>query len=145
RRRAFPRQQRARYPPGRPARRAPLGRGTDDANRAAGLVGAGPRARPAPERSAVTREPRRKRGLGSILARLFLLGIVVTAVGAWFVHEDYKRFVATELSIGEDELVLEVRRGDSFDHVLRRMRKLGIDEGRDVYWKALAWEQGVIT
>jgi UPF0755 protein len=86
-----------------------------------------------------------RRGIGWLLSRLFLLGLIAAAIAGWFVHKDYRRFVATEVSIGQDELVLEVKRGDSFDHVLRRMRSLGIDEGHDVYWKALAWEQGVIT
>jgi UPF0755 protein len=94
----------------------------------------GPKSKPAP-----------KRGVLGWLVRVFLLGLVVAAVAGWFAYEDYRRFVATELSLGEQEQVLEVKRGDSFDHVLARMRRLGISEGHDVYWKALAWEQGVIT
>jgi UPF0755 protein len=94
----------------------------------------------------MTRTARKSgRGIGWLLGRLFLLALIAGGVAAWFAHEDYRRFVATELAIGQDELVLEVKRGDSFDHVLRRMRGLGIAEGHDVYWKALAWEQGVIT
>ena len=76
---------------------------------------------------------------------LLLLGLAGGVVAAWFVHEDYRRFVGTELASQGEEPVLEVKRGDSFDHVLRRMRKLGIREGHDGYWKALAWEEGVVT
>jgi UPF0755 protein len=79
------------------------------------------------------------------LRNLFLLALLAAAGAAWYLHGDYRRFAARELALGDAELVLEVKRGDSFDHVLRRLRRLGVREGHDLYWKVLAWEQGVIT
>jgi UPF0755 protein len=84
-------------------------------------------------------------GFGRTLRNLFLLMLIVGGGAGWFVHQDYRRFSVTELAIPGDEPVLEVRRGDSFDHVLKRLRGVGIREGHDLYWKALAWEQGVVT
>jgi UPF0755 protein len=88
---------------------------------------------------------RKRSGFWRLLRWMFLLTLLAAAVAAWFVHEDYRRFVRTELDLPGRERLLEVRRGDSFDHVLRRLRRLGIREGHDLYWKALAWEQRVVT
>jgi UPF0755 protein len=85
------------------------------------------------------------RGILRLLRWLFVLGVVGLGVATWFAHQDYRRFVATEIAWPGEERVLDVKRGDSFDHVLRRMRRLGVSEGHDLYWKALAWEQGVVT
>lgn len=76
---------------------------------------------------------------------LFVLSLLATVAAAWLVHEDYRRFARTELHIGNEERVFEVKRGDSFNDVLRRLRRSGIDDGHDLYWKALAWETGVMT
>ena len=94
----------------------------------------------------MSKKPAKKKGgFLRFVRNLFLLAIVLAAGAAWFVHGDYRRFTARELSLGDEERLLEVKRGDSFDDVLRRLRKLGVRDGHDVYWKALAWEQGVIT
>lgn len=94
-----------------------------------------------PSRSA----SRARSGVWRLLRGLLLLLVLLGAAAAWFVYQDYQRFRARPLAAQAAEPVLEVRRGDSFDHVLRRMRKLGIREGHDLYWKALAWEEGVIA
>jgi UPF0755 protein len=80
-----------------------------------------------------------------IFAWSFLLLLGLAATLGWFGYEEYRRFGRTELVAADEELLLEVKRGDSFDHVLRRIRGLGVREGRDLYWKALAWELGVVT
>jgi UPF0755 protein len=93
-----------------------------------------------------TKAPKKKAGgFGRFVRNLFLLVLLLGAGAAWYLHGDYRRFTMRELSLGDQERVLEVKRGDSFDDVLRRLRRLGVREGRDLYWKALAWEQGVIT
>jgi UPF0755 protein len=79
------------------------------------------------------------------VAWTFLLLLGAGALVGWLGFEEYRRFARTEIVLGDAEHVLEVKRGDSFDHVLRRLRRLGIREGRDLYWKALAWELGVVT
>jgi UPF0755 protein len=87
----------------------------------------------------------RRSGWRRTLASLFLLGLIAACAGGWFVYQDYRRFAATPIELGASESTIEVKRGDSFDHVLRRLRRAGIREGRDLYWKALAWELGVVT
>jgi UPF0755 protein len=84
-------------------------------------------------------------GFWRFLRWSFVLALLAGGIAAWFVHQDYRRFVATELQIGDEEVVFEVKRGDSFDHVLRRLRRAGVSEGHDLYWKALAWEQGAVA
>lgn len=83
------------------------------------------------------------------LLRLFtlaaLLGLVIAAGVGYAEWQAYQRFIDAPLAIGDAERVFEVRRGDSFRHVLRRLRRSGIEEGRDVYWEALAWQLGVMT
>lgn len=101
-------------------------------------------AKPA-KKSPATKPPRKPSGFWRAVRWLFVLGLLAAAAAAWFVHEDYRRFARTELKIGADELVFEVKRGDSFRHVLNRLRRVGIDDGHDLYWKALAWETGVMT
>ncbi len=93
---------------------------------------------------AKTKKAPRRGGFLRFVRNLFLLALVLAAGAGYFAYQEYRRFVATELSMGGEELVLEVKRGDSFDDVLRRLRKLGVREGHDVFWKALAWEQDVI-
>lgn len=88
---------------------------------------------------------RSRGGFWRALRASFLLVLMLAAGAAWFVHADYRSFVAAPLLIGDSERILEVRRGDSFDDVLRAVRKLGIREGSDLYWKALAWELRVMT
>ena len=99
-----------------------------------------------PARKKPAKKPERKSGgFWRAVRWLFLLCLIVGAAAAWFVHEDYRRFAQTEVRIGPDELVFEVKRGDSFQHVLRRLRRSGIEDGHDLYWKALAWETGIMT
>jgi UPF0755 protein len=93
-----------------------------------------------------TKAPKKRAGgFRRFLRNLFLLALLLGAGAAWYLHADYRRFAERELALGNQERVLEVKRGDSFDDVLRRLRRLGVREGRDWYWKVLAWEQGVIT
>jgi len=86
---------------------------------------------------------RRRRRWPWLLALLLFGGLAaVLARGVW---SDYQRFIDAPLEIGDAEQVFEVKRGDAFRHVLRRLRRSGIEEGRDVYWELLAWQMGVMT
>ncbi len=89
-------------------------------------------------------EGKRRGGCAKVIAFGVLLFAIAAAFAGWRLHRDYLRFAETELSIGTSELVLEVRAGDSFERVLSRLRKLGVQEGHDLYWKALAWETDVV-
>ncbi|MBD8527687.1 endolytic transglycosylase MltG [Pseudoxanthomonas sp. CAU 1598] len=75
---------------------------------------------------------------------MLLFGILL---GGWLAHGEwraYQQFVDQPLTNGDIERVIEVRSGDSFRHVLTRLRTLGVKEGRDEYWRYLAWELGVM-
>ena len=78
------------------------------------------------------------------LVLLILLGF---AAATWWGHSEwqaYQRFVDTPLANGGSERVIEVAPGDSFRYVLGNLRKLGVNEGRDEYWRYLAWDLGVM-
>jgi len=91
---------------------------------------------------AAAKPPRR---LLRLFALATLLGLAIAAGAGYVEWQAYQRFIDAPLAIGDAERVFEVRRGDSFRHVLRRLRRSGIEEGRDVYWEALAWQLGVMT
>jgi UPF0755 protein len=86
----------------------------------------------------------RRRGRAVLLVMLLLVvgGLGIASDWAW---RDYQAFTHRALMIGDAEQVFEVRRGDSFRHVLRRLRRSGIADGYDLQWELLAWQLGVMT
>lgn len=74
---------------------------------------------------------------------LFLAALAVFAFGVeqW---RRYQAFADRPLAIADTERVLEVRGGDAFRTVLRRLRRLGIEEGYDWQWRLLAHELRVL-
>lgn len=79
---------------------------------------------------------------GLLLACLLLLGL--GAAGGWWLYQDYRAFVDRPIAMGDQEHLLEVRPGDSFIDVLAALRRLGVQDGHDLYWRALAWELQVM-
>ena len=78
------------------------------------------------------------------LLLVFTLGLAATL---WWGHGEwqaYQRFIDAPLANGGSERVIEVAPGDSFRFVLGKLRKLGVAEGRDEYWRYLAWDLGVM-
>ncbi len=86
--------------------------------------------------------PPRRRAVWALLLSLLLVGVGIAAQWAW---NDYLRFSDAPLAIGEREQVFAVKRGDSFRHVLRRLRSHGVHDGHDLQWELLAWQMGVMT
>ncbi|HRQ65179.1 MAG TPA: endolytic transglycosylase MltG [Xanthomonadaceae bacterium] len=89
-------------------------------------------------------EPTKKRS--RILPAVGLLLVVLLAVAGvvgWHGWQDYVAFRDAPIASVSHERVLEVERGDSFHRVLRKLRRLGIDEGADWQWQTLAWETDV--
>jgi UPF0755 protein len=83
----------------------------------------------------------------SLLRRLLGFALLLTvgiAASAHWLYQDYLRFADAPIPMAHKEHLFEVKRGDSFVHVLRRLRKLGIHEGHDLQWRALAWDLGVM-
>lgn len=84
----------------------------------------------------------RRRGWGRLALLLVVLGAGLVAYQLW---QDYARFRDLPLSIGVDERIMEIERGDSFRDVLAKIRGIGIEAGHDLEWELLAWQLGVIT
>lgn len=84
---------------------------------------------------------------GIVWRMVLLMMILGLAATAWLVGEQWRQyqvFADRPLASAQSERVLEVKTGDSFRSVLRRMRGIGIDEGRDWQWRALAFELKVL-
>lgn len=79
---------------------------------------------------------------GLLMTALLLLAL--GAAGGWWIYQDYRAFADRPLAMSEQEHQLEVRRGDSFIDVLAALRRVGVQEGHDLYWRALAWEMQVM-
>jgi len=75
------------------------------------------------------------------LVALSLLAIVAFGGWAW---QRYHGFADTPIELAGGEHVLSVERGDGFQDILGKIRGLGVDEGLDLEWKALAHEMKVI-
>jgi len=79
-----------------------------------------------------------------VLKALVALGLLaIVAFGGW-AWQRYHAFADTPITLAGDEHVLSVERGDGFQDILDKIRELGIDEGHDLEWKALAHEMKVI-
>jgi UPF0755 protein len=94
--------------------------------------------------SAPTSEhPPRRRGrwIGRLLLVLLLM-LVVAAVVAW---RDYRQFSDQPLPIGTEDVLFEVRPGDSLRGIVRRLAAAGLTpDWRRHWWQALAVETDVI-
>ncbi len=79
------------------------------------------------------------------LASLFALALLAAvSVGGWLVHR-YQGFADTPIAIAGTERILAVERGDGFQDILDKLRGLGVAEGHDLEWKALAHEMHVVS
>lgn len=88
---------------------------------------------------------RRARGIvWRIVLLLLALGLAASTLAVSELWRQYQTFADQALSSTNSERVLEVKPGDSFIRVLRRMRTIGIAEGRDWQWRVLAFELKVL-
>ncbi|KFN47516.1 endolytic transglycosylase MltG [Arenimonas metalli] len=81
------------------------------------------------------------RALKAVFALLLLAGV---AVGGWL-WQQYRGFADTPIALAGTERILVVERGDGFQDILGKLRELGVTEGHDLEWKALAHEMQVIA
>ncbi|MFB9069332.1 endolytic transglycosylase MltG [Pseudofulvimonas gallinarii] len=79
------------------------------------------------------------------IGKVLLVLLLLTAVAAAFAWRDYQHFASTPLPIGNDEVIFEVKKGDSLRTVVRRLARMGLTENwRQPWWQALAVETDVI-
>ena len=86
-------------------------------------------------------------GVRRVLRGLLLLLLLALIGGGVIGHrywQDYQQFIDAPLAETVNERTIEVQPGDSFDRVLRRLRSVEVREGHDLFWRALAWELGVM-
>ena len=80
-----------------------------------------------------------------LLKALFVLALLATvALGGWF-WVRYQGFADAPIALAGTERILVVESGDGFRDILRKLRGLGVVEGHDLEWKALAHEMQVVT
>lgn len=77
-------------------------------------------------------------------ASVALLLLAVVAVGGW-AWQRYQGFADTPIALAGNERILAVERGDGFQDILGKLRALGVQEGHDLEWQALAHEMQVIA
>ncbi|TNJ35841.1 endolytic transglycosylase MltG [Arenimonas terrae] len=76
---------------------------------------------------------------------MFALSLLAAvAIGGWL-WQRYQGFAGTPIALAGTERILAVERGDGFQDILGKLRALGVQEGSDLEWKALAHEMQVIS
>lgn len=73
---------------------------------------------------------------------LILLAIIVAGGLLW---QHYQAFADKSLVLGPQERILMVEPGDGFHDVLKKLRELGVYQGNDLEWKALAKQMKVAS
>jgi UPF0755 protein len=84
---------------------------------------------------------KRSRWFIAVLFAMIMAGGLLAAV-LW---QRYQSFAHQPLTIQASDPVLSVEQGDSFPQVLKKIRKLGIHEGSDLEWRALARKKDVAS
>lgn len=79
-----------------------------------------------------------------LLILALALGLAAAALVVSEQWRQYQVFADWPLPATQNERVLEVKAGDSFIRVLRRMRSIGIAAGYDWQWRALAFQLKVL-
>ncbi|GAB2658241.1 endolytic transglycosylase MltG [Arenimonas aestuarii] len=70
--------------------------------------------------------------------------LVAVALGGWF-WQRYEGFANAPIALAQSERILVVESGDGFQDILDKLRELGVREGHDLEWKALAHEMKVVS
>ncbi|GAB2504531.1 endolytic transglycosylase MltG [Arenimonas alkanexedens] len=87
----------------------------------------------------------KKQSSHRVLKAAFALALLaIVAVGGWL-WQRYQGFADTPIALAGAERILVVERGDGFQDILGKLRELGVAEGHDLEWKALAHEMQVIA
>ena len=73
----------------------------------------------------------------------FAMAIIIAAVAVTILWQRTQGFAQRTLVLDQAERVLVIERGDGFNAVLGKLRKLGVAQGSDLEWKLLSREMGV--
>ena len=87
------------------------------------------------------KEKGRKRGCGCFIVIVFLLVAALGAASVWL-WQRYESFAAAPMSGLEKGETMLVERGDSLPVVVRKLRAVGVSEGHELEWRALAKQLG---
>lgn len=82
---------------------------------------------------------RKSRGFFRVL---FVITALLAGFAAFLLWQRYDGFAETRLTGIEAGETLVVEQGDSFPAVLRKLRKIGVSEGHELEWQALARQLG---
>lgn len=77
------------------------------------------------------------------IKKTFALLFVAAIISLGLLWQHYQAFADKSLMMSPDERILSVESGDGFHHVLKKIRALGIEQGNDLEWKALAKQMKV--
>jgi UPF0755 protein len=87
---------------------------------------------------------RKKITKGRIKKTLALL-MVAAIVAFGLLWQHYQAFADKSLVMSSEERILSVESGDGFHDVLKKLRALGVNQGNDLEWKALAKQMKVAS
>ncbi len=87
---------------------------------------------------------RKKVTVGRIRKALSLL-VLVAIIAGGLLWQHYQAFADKSLMLSSEESVLSIESGDGFHNVLKKIRALGIHQGNDLEWKALAQQMKVAS
>jgi UPF0755 protein len=79
------------------------------------------------------------------IKKLFALLFIAAIIAGGIVWKRYQAFADHSIVLSSEERVLSVEAGDGFHNVLKKLRALGIKDGSDIEWKALAKQMKVTS
>lgn len=82
--------------------------------------------------------------MASFFKKLLLLLFIVASIGGYVVWQDYRAFSDAPMSLLKRELVIDVKLGTSFQKIVRTLRREGVSDAPELYWRALAHEMSVL-
>jgi len=75
----------------------------------------------------------------------FALLLMAATVALGLLWQHYQAFADKSLMMSSEERILSVESGDGFHNVLKKLRELGVNQGSDFEWKALAKQMKVAS
>jgi UPF0755 protein len=77
--------------------------------------------------------------------KIFALFVLMAVIALGLLWQHYQAFADKSLMMSSEERILSVESGDGFHDVLKKLRALGVSQGSDLEWKALAKQMEVAS